>query len=125
MPDRVPTEAIKTGPSKEKLLPKWALSDVYLTERAPTEVLSVKTAHTKNKLLAQRALSGHKQRALSNIHLPDRAPAEAIQTGPSTEKLLPKRALSNIYLTERTLTEAVSVKTTHTKNKLLLKRPGA
>ena len=83
----------------------------YLTERAATETVDVKTAHSKKKKKKKLLL----KRALSDIHLPGRAPTEAIKTGPSKEKLLPKRALSDIYLTERAATVAVDVKTAHSK----------
>ena len=39
LPERTSTVAVKTGPSKEKLLPKRALSDIHLPDRALTEAI--------------------------------------------------------------------------------------
>ena len=85
-------------------MPKRAVSDIYLTERAPTETVPrCADGPFPKKLLLKLAFS--------DIHLPDRAHTEAIKTGPSKKKMLPQRALSDcvIYLTERAPTEAADV----------------
>ena len=90
-------------------MPKRAVSDIYLTERAPIETVPrCADGPFLKKLLLKRALS--------DIHLPDRAHTETIKTGTSKKKkkkMLPQRALSDcvIYLTERAPTEAADVKT--------------
>ena len=60
-------------------MPKRAVSDIYLTERAPTETIPrCADGPFLKKLLLKRALS--------DIHLPDRAHTETIKTGTSKKK---------------------------------------